>query len=92
MRQGFKSLSEPTKDIMALVLKRKLIHFGNPVLEWAISNAVVTSDPAGNIKLDKSKTTMRIDPAAAMVISHFRGMLNPGPKTSVYTERGVRSM
>lgn len=91
-RQGYKSLSEPTKDIMALVLKRKLIHFGNPVLEWAISNAMVTSDPAGNIKLDKSKTTMRIDPAAAMVISHFRGMLNPGPKTSVYAERGVRAM
>ncbi len=90
--QGYKSLSEPTKHIMGLVLQRKLIHFGNPVLTWAISNTVVTSDPAGNIKPDKSKTTMRIDPAMAMVISHFRGMLNPEPKKSVYESRGVRSL
>lgn len=90
-RQGYKSLSEPTKNIMALVLMKKLIHFENPVLTWAISNAVVTMDPAGNIKLDKSKTTMRIDPAMALVISHFRAMLNPGSKKSVYEERGIVS-
>lgn len=75
IRQGFRTLSEPTKHIMSLVLQKKLIHFNNPVLTWAINNAVVTQDPAGNIKLDKSKTTFRIDPAMAMVISHVRGMV-----------------
>lgn len=88
IRQGFRTLSEPTKHIMALVLQKKLHHFNNPVLTWAINNAVVTMDPAGNIKLDKSKTTFRIDPAVAMVISHARAMV-AGKKKSIYRERPV---
>lgn len=83
VRQGYRTLSEPTKHIMGLVLQKKLIHFNNPVLTWAINNAVVTQDPAGNIKLDKSKTTFRIDPAVAMVISHVRARLNED-NTPVY--------
>ena len=85
IRQGYATLSEPTKDIMSLVLQKKLIHNNNPVLAWAIGNSVVTSDPAGNIKLDKSKTTFRIDPAAAMVTSHVRARLgNVRVDVSVY--------
>ena len=33
-----------------------------------ISNASVRTDPAGNMKLDKSKRTRRIDAAVAMVM------------------------
>lgn len=75
IRQGYATLSEPAKDIMALTLQRKIIHNNNPVLAWAIGNSVVTTDPAGNIKLDKSKTTFRIDPACALVTSHVRARL-----------------
>lgn len=74
IRQGYRTLSEPTKDIEKTVLSGRLIHNNNPVLTFAIGNAVATSDPAGNIKLDKSKTQFRIDPAVAMVISHTRAM------------------
>ena len=91
IRQGFATLSEPTNDIMSLVLQKKLIHFNNPVLTWAIGNSVVTQDPAGNIKLDKSKTTFRIDPAAALVTSHTRARLREN-NTSVYEKRGMRSL
>lgn len=88
IRQGFGTLSEPTKSIMSLVLQKKMIHFNNPVLTWAMNNAVVTSDPAGNIKLDKSKTTFRIDPVAALVNAHVRAMVNKD-SSSVYEKRGV---
>lgn len=91
IRQGFATLSEPTKDIMTLVLQKRLIHFGNPVLTWAIGNSVVTQDPAGNIKLDKSKSTFRIDPADALVTSHVRARLNT-EHGSVYERRGMRSL
>lgn len=76
IRQGYATLSEPTKDIMSLVLQKKLIHNDNPVLAWAVGNSVVTQDAAGNIKLDKSKTTFRIDPAVAMITSHVRARLH----------------
>lgn len=91
IRQGYGTLSEPTKDIMSLVLQKRLIHNNNPVLAWAIGNAVVTSDPAGNLKLDKSKTTFRIDPACSMVNAHVRARLNE-TKKPVYEERGMRSL
>lgn len=76
IRQGYRTLSEPTKDIMSLVLQKKLLHFNNPVLAWAMNNAIVTMDPAENIKLDKSKAQYRIDPAVALVISHVRAMVS----------------
>lgn len=76
IRQGFRTMSEPTKDIEKLVLQKKLITFGNPVLKWAFSNAVAKLDPAGNIKLDKSKATQRIDPVISGITAHVRGMLN----------------
>ncbi|MEQ8176668.1 MAG: terminase TerL endonuclease subunit, partial [Syntrophomonadaceae bacterium] len=91
IRQGYATLSEPTKDIMGLTLQKKIYHFGNPVLAWAIGNCVVSQDPAGNIKLDKSKTTFRIDPAAAFVTSHVRARLH-NDKRSVYEDRGVRAL
>ncbi|XGB17285.1 terminase large subunit [Comamonas thiooxydans] len=39
----------------------QLRHDGNPVLTWNAANAVVTHDPANNRKVDKVKSTGRID-------------------------------
>ncbi|BDR82547.1 terminase large subunit [Clostridium tetani] len=76
IRQGYRTLSEPTKDVEKLVLQKKLITFNNPILRWAFSNAVAKPDPAGNIKLDKSKATQRIDPVISGITAHVRGMLD----------------
>ena len=76
IRQGFKTLSEPIKDVEKLILEKRLITFNNPVLRFAISNAVPSLDPAGNIKLDKSKASKRIDPVIAGITSHVRAMLH----------------
>ena len=76
IRQGYKTMSEPTKDVEKLILEKKLITFGNPVLRWAFSNAVAKPDPSGNIKLDKSKTNSRIDPVIAGITCHARAMLD----------------
>ena len=74
VRQGPRSLSEPMKDVQRLAVQGKLVHFDDPVLKWAVSNVVATADSAGNIKPDKSKTTQRIDPAAAMFTAHARAI------------------
>ncbi|MCL6557388.1 MAG: terminase large subunit [Firmicutes bacterium] len=72
IRQGVRTLSEPTKDFRERVLKEEVIHDGNPVLTWALSNAVTKADHNENIMLDKSKSTERIDPAAATINTHVR--------------------
>lgn len=75
IRQGIKTLGGPTKDFREQVYMRKVIHNNNPVLTWAISNAVTKMDPNENIMLDKSKSTERIDPIASVINAHTRAMV-----------------
>jgi len=69
MRQGFASLSAPTKALEQAVLSRRLRHDGHPVLRWNISNVAVESDPAGNLKPSKTKSTERIDGVVALIMA-----------------------
>lgn len=75
MRQGIKTLGEATKDFREQVYQGNIVHDNSPVLAFAMANAVTKSDSNDNIMLDKSKSTERIDPAAAAVNSHVRAML-----------------
>lgn len=69
--QGFKDMAPRMISFEALVLNGKLRHGSNPVLNMAAANAIASSDPAGNRKLDKLKTTQKIDPLAAAVMATF---------------------
>jgi phage terminase large subunit-like protein len=55
VRQGYLSLSDPTKTLHELIKARKIRHGGHPIVRWRASNAVARTDAAGNIKLDKEK-------------------------------------
>lgn len=67
IRQGFRSLTAPTKALEAAILSRALRHDGHPVLRWNIGNIAVELDAAGNYKLSKKVSTERIDGASALV-------------------------
>jgi phage terminase large subunit-like protein len=77
VRQGTQTLSEPTKDLRVLVKARRLVHEDNPLLNFAVLNAVVRVDHNGNIKLDKEKSKEKIDPLTAIVNAHVRAMVAP---------------
>ena len=87
--QGFASMSPPTKELMKLVLEGKLAHNGHPVLEWNMDNIYVRTDPAGNIKADKEKSTEKIDGAVAMIMALDRAIRNGNSSESVYDTRGL---
>ena len=86
--QGFKDMSPPTKELMRLVLEHKLCHGGHPVLRWNMDNAYVRTDPAGNQKLDKEKSTEKVDGAVALVMALDRAMKNLNGGDSIYNHRG----
>lgn len=67
--QGFASMAPAVDALESMILNRRLRHGNHPVLTWNMSNAAVTSDPAGNRKLDKSKATQRIDGAVALAMA-----------------------
>lgn len=67
--QGYGSMSAPTKEFEKLVLTEKIEHFGNPVLRWMLASTLVKTDPAGNIKPDKEKSTQKIDGIVAAIMA-----------------------
>ena len=87
--QGYKDMSPPTKELMKLVLEKKIAHGGNEVLDWMIDNIYIKTDPAGNIKPDKEKSTEKIDGAIALIMALDRAIRHQNNQESVYNERGI---
>ena len=88
--QGFKDMSPATKELMKLVLEKRIIHGGHPVLRWNMDNIFIRRDPAGNIKADKEKSTEKIDGAIATIMALDRAIrYEPVEVGSVYDERGL---
>lgn len=88
--QGFKDMSPPTKELMKLVLEQKIAHGGHPILRWNMDNIFIRTDPAGNIKADKEKSTEKIDGAIATIMALDRAIRCGNEVTeSVYDSRGL---
>lgn len=88
--QGFKDMSPPTKELMKLVLEKRIAHGGHPVLRWMMDNIFIRRDPAGNIKADKEKSTEKIDGAVAMIMALDRAIrMGNDSGESVYDDRGI---
>ena len=88
--QGFGSMSAPTKELMNLVLSKKIRHGGNPVLRWNCDNLVVRTDPAGNIKPDKEKSTQKIDGCVSLIMAIDRASRHSKlVDTSIYEDQGM---
>lgn len=88
--QGFKDMSPPTKELMKLTLEQKLAHGGHPVLRWNMDNIFIRTDPAGNIKADKEKSTEKIDGAVATIMALDRAIrCGNDTSESVYDSRGL---
>lgn len=88
--QGFASMSPPTKELMKLVLEERIAHGGHPVLRWMMDNIYIRTDPAGNIKADKEKSTEKIDGAVATIMALDRAIrCGNDNSASVYDDRGI---
>lgn len=88
--QGFKDMSPLTKELMKLVLEKRIAHGGHPVLRWNMDNIFIRTDPAGNIKADKEKSTEKIDGAVATIMALDRAIrCGNDAGESVYDTRGL---
>lgn len=67
--QGYGSMSAPTKKMEAMALRGEFSHAGNPILRWMCSNIMISTNPAGDIKIDKSKCAEKVDGMVALVMA-----------------------
>lgn len=89
VRQGYASLSPPTKQVGRLLLqgtpeKPLIRHGGNPAVRWMVDNVSVAMDPAGNVKPDRARSVDKIDAVAALVTAMARAMVRGKPRRSAY--------
>lgn len=60
------------------------------MLRWMMDNIFIRTDPAGNIKPDKAKSTEKIDGVVATIMGLDRAIRNDGNNgDSVYDSRGL---
>jgi phage terminase large subunit-like protein len=85
--QGYQSMGPAVDHLETLVLDQKLRHGNNPVLTWNVANVIVTSDPAGNRKLDKARSIARIDGLVALTMAAGLHARQPAPTT--YDENSI---
>ena len=67
--QGFASMTAPTRRVEALFVDGKMRLGESPFLSWQLGNAAAQTDPAGNVKVSKAKSTERVDAVVAMVMA-----------------------
>ena len=71
------NFSEPMKTLEALVLQKKLVHDGDPVLAWMASNVVAHTDVKDNIYPRKERAENKIDGIVALIMALSRA-IKPG--------------
>jgi phage terminase large subunit-like protein len=87
--QGFASMSGPTKEFLRLITARTYRHGHNPVIRWQADNLITRTDPAGNIKPDKSKSPDKIDSMVAAIMALDRAIRHASrPKEPEYEAAG----
>lgn len=74
MRPTVLNFSEPMKQLEALVLQQRLVHNGDPILAWMISNVVCHRDAKDNIYPRKEREENKIDGVVALIMALGRIM------------------
>jgi phage terminase large subunit-like protein len=82
--QQVKYLSEPMKDLQALVDAGRFHHDGNPCYVWQLSNVECMPDRNENIFPRKQRATNKIDAAVATIAAHNRSMVAAAPVQSFW--------
>lgn len=70
-------LSEPMKELQALIVAGRIHHNGNPALAWMVGNVTAQEDRNQNVFPRKERRENKIDGAVAIIIALSRAMAAP---------------
>lgn len=88
-RQGYKTMTAPTKELIRLVLQKKVHHAAHPVLRWNADNMVLVKYEGEQVKPSKLKSRQKIDGMVAGLMGTDLALRAPGEQLSVYATRPV---
>jgi phage terminase large subunit-like protein len=67
--QNSPNYNEPSRVVERAVVDGRLLHNGNPIMRWMVSNCVVKVNGAGYMMPDRKKSRDKIDGVPAMIMS-----------------------
>lgn len=74
MGQTYAMFHEPIADLQNCIREHKFIHDGNPLLRWAVNNAVIIKDRQDRWMYDKRSSAEKIDPIVALTMAYRQAM------------------
>lgn len=83
-RMTVQNMSEPMKNLDAMIRSGKYLHDGNPVSVWCMSNVVAKIDAKDNVYPRKSRDESKIDGAIAKIMNRGRAILQPPAEIKDY--------
>lgn len=88
-RQTVANMSEPMKQLQALVLQGRFHHNGDPVLTWMMSNVVAHLDVKDNIYPRKEFPQNKIDGVVALIMALGRAMAADTKDISAFLDNPI---
>lgn len=76
IRHTVQNISEPMKEMEALVLSQRWAHGDCPIMTWMISNVVATLDKKDNIYPNKERSENKIDGPVAAIMALARAVVH----------------
>lgn len=95
VRQTVQNISEPMKELEALVLQKKLAHGACPVLTWMASNVVAKLDHKDNIYPNKERPENKIDGVVALIMALSRAIAGDEQESNLsdhLIKHGIRTL
>ena len=90
--QTKKNFSDPMKMLDGFIRSGKMRHNGDPVMTWMIGNVVTSIDPLDQVFPRKLRDQDKIDGVVALIMALGRALKGEIRESSVYEERGLRSL
>lgn len=87
--QGFGSMNAPTKEYQRLMLTNEINVGPNPVARWQNSNIHIDMSPAGDIKINKMKSTEKVDCMVSLAMAIGEKMDKHSDQGSIYDRRDM---
>lgn len=88
--QGYRDMDSSVHEVEKKVANQEITH-DNPVMRWQMGNVEITTDSSGNIKIDKRKSSEKVDGPVCLAMVLSAEMIED-EGDSIYNERGIVSI
>jgi len=85
MTQSTRYFNEPIGELRACIADGRFRHDGNPLLRWAMGNAVLVTDRQDRVMYAKNESEEKIDPCVALTMAFARAMAAPSRSDGYFT-------